>query len=365
MKRFALIVVLASVLGCDQKDLPEPPQPNEKQSTSPTAVEGDSFDALSPPAPRMTMPPALRTMRLADRSVGTITAPQTPERTLNALGLAACQTGWTFQGLYFNDEGVLVATQPMSVGLAEIPVGKKVKYQSPDTEGRALLLDFDAFGYDRIVGTLTVLDTTANDAPLLKLHVDGKPTALANAPGLGPAGCFDTGYWMAESGDEKKFGPVTAVYDPANLHYVGARITPTVSLVFLFTLKPAERGQGDLIKTTVAKIQEKPDLIPIRIYLERRTNEASPKAETGPLIKLEEHPLVAGELFASFTTGEVGGPIRLELKGAEFPKWDGPLSGAKVDRIRLETLFVTDSEGEEVPLPSQPDWFERPPVVLP
>jgi hypothetical protein len=210
-----------------------------------------------------------------------------------------------------------------------------------------------------------VLDTANDDTVVLEMTIDGRPTALVRAPGLGPMGCFDTGFWKLKNGDEQVFGPVSAVYDPANLHYVGARLTPTTSLVFLFTLRDGERGQGDLITTTAEKIREKPDTFPIRMYLERRVNESGVADATGPLTKRIEAPLESGKLYASFPTGEVGGPMRIQLEDAKLPEWDGPLSGATIDLFRAETLFVTDTHGEDVPLPAPPEWFERPPVVLP
>jgi hypothetical protein len=57
--------------------------------------------------------------------------------------------------------------------------------------------------------------------------------------------------------------------------------------------------------------------------------------------------------------------MRIQLEDARFPDWDGPLSGATIDLFRAEVLFVTDTHGDDVPLPAPPEWFERAPVVLP
>lgn len=313
----------------------------------------------------MALPEALRTLRLRDQSVGTISLPSTPNRNLHGVGLAACQTGWTLQGLYLDDEGALVTTSPITIGLAEVPTGRAIRYTDPALADRAYLLDFKAFGYDRVSGRVRVLDTSNDDAVVLEMNVDGTPSSLLRAPGLGPAGCFDTGFWKASKGEETTFGPALGIYDPANLHYVGLRLNPTVNLVLLFTLKASERGRNDVINTSFEKIRENPELVPIRGYLERRVNADAPADATGPLIELQEYPIERGKIVAAFPTGDVAGPMRIAIEGIVLPTWDGPGSGATFDKIRAEVLFVTDTEGEEVPLPSQPDWFERPPVVLP
>lgn len=365
--RHAIVLAVFALVAasCDDEKKTKDPVTTVDETTESTDEPAPSLESAEPPAPRLALPPALRTIRLSDDDVGTISDPKTPTRKMNGFGLASCQTGWTFQGLYFNDDGTLVATAPFTIGLATVPTGRQVRYVDPDIPNRALSLDFSQFGLDRVTGTVRVLDTASNDDVLLEMTVDGPPTSLVRAPGLGPAGCFDTGFWKATAGDDDVFGPALGVYDPANLHYVGLRISPTENIVLLFTLKPGERGRGDVINTSFAKIEENPELIPVRGYVERRVNRSDTGSKTGPVIEIVELPIEQGDIIASFPTGKVAGPMRIALKNVVLPEWDSDWSGVTIEKLRAEVLFVTDTKGEEVPLPSRPDWFERPPVVLP
>lgn len=283
-------------------------------------------------------------MRLPDAPVGTYFDREVPEGVpLRAVGLNLCQTGWVLQGFVERD-GSLAATPTLPIHYATLPSGP-AEHRDPAIPGQAIVLDFKAPSMRHLNGTLRIVEDGSTD-DIMKMTILGAPVGIASAPGLGPQGCFTTGYYQMALGAEKRVGPVSAVWDNKRLHYIGLRLTEQHGIGIWLHLEPTNRQPQNVIRGDLETVGEKPTRFPLRVVFETRRT-------TVDGVVVDETPATAGKFLAAFVKASPQGPVRVELTDLVFPDWDGPLANATVE-VRAEALFVTDLVGPGVPVPSEP-----------
>lgn len=339
MKR--LLIIVALLAGCEDK----PPAP-------PTEVDAGPAPTVKGPAPpidfepipsRLALPVKVRAMRLPEGSVGAYRDQELkqPAR-LMAVGLNLCQTGFVLQG-YIERDGELAVTPALAIPRDVLPTEPTTIF-SPRIPDQMFHLDLQEASMARLKGTVRILQKGSADE-VMRMVIDAEPIGITTGPGLGAQGCFTTGSYDLELGDQQRQGPVSAVYDGKRLHYVGMRLTEKYGIGVWLHLEPTHRQPQNVIRGDLATVGEKPKRFPFRVVFETRTMEAG-------AVVVHETPATEGDLMAAFVKANPQGPIRIELENLKFPDWDGPLSGVTVDRVRTEAMIVTDIEGVGVPVPS-------------
>ncbi len=340
------VILIVGLLTACKRDVVEPQQskvvapeqPTEPQPTEPQPT------AFSPPPVRLAVPARVAAMRILEQKpVGTLSGDFLPaEVPLLGVGLNRCQTGWAIQGLYSQD-GAFNATHPFLIQLAEIPT-RPVKYKVPDVPGH-FVLNFSTFSEEQIVGEFAI--EREDGSRHLTMNINGAPTGVIPTPSLAENGCFTTGYYVL-SGDVR--GPVTAVFDGKNAHFVSVRLSAKHAISVVMDMRAHVKGPKHILRADLERINAKPDQFPFRIFFE--VNEG--RADTdivGPEFEPRQIAAMKGQFKGSFANNTPESPLRMEITNLQMPIWDGPFSGEVIDSLRIETLFY--SKGQPiVPIPS-------------
>lgn len=346
----ASLVSLGCLCGCERRE-PEQPEPaataGETTPTAETSGATDTSFEFEPQPDRLALPTKLLGMRLEGPDAGTLYDEHYPEgTTLRAVGLAQCQTGWVLQGfLEPEPDAELRATPPFQIALPTLPAGQTVETKHPTLQRQTMLLDFDVATMHRLKGTFRVVDDETTDE-VFRMEIDAVPTTVTPAAGLGPQGCFTTGSWEMHRGETTLEGPTTAVFDGRRVHYIGLRLTEKYGIGMWLVLQPQHREPKYVIRGNLRRIIEKPKKYPFRVVFETR----EPDPEFG--LTIDEIQAPDGDFRASFKKPSPEGPVRVEIENLKVPdEWEGPISGT-IDKVRVETLIVTDTNGTSVPIPT-------------
>ena len=328
--------------ACEQKPLPLQDVPDvpavvvpEVQSPVPT---------FEPPAARTPLLKQFLDKEVAQRApVGTYVDAELAEPIpLKAVGLNQCQNGYTLQG-YMQRGDAIVATPPLPIRYATLPTAPAESHH-PAIAGQALQLDLKTATLRTLTGSVAIV-STADQKTLMKMQIDAAtPIGILTGRGLGAQGCFTTGRYELKTASGTTDGPVAAVFDGKRLYYVGARLTEKYGIGLWFHLEPAHRQPENVLRGDLATIADNPRKFPFRVVFETRKS-------TPDGVSIEETPATAGRVMASWSTTQAEGPLRIEVSDLIFPKWEGPLSGSEIQRLRIAASFVTDLQGSRVPLP--------------
>lgn len=341
MKGHLLATASLFVLACEGKPAPAPPA---EPSPNTTGAPG-RFD-LEPPPARLALPAQVLAMRLPAGPAGTYWDQELAQPVpLRAVGLNQCQTGWMLQG-YLDRDGKLSATPPLLIRYGTLPLGP-AESRDPAIADQAIVLELAEASMERLRGTVRITDAAGGD--VMRMTIDTTPVGIASGPGLGGQGCFTTGYFEAAQGDARQVGPVAGVWDQKRLHYLGLRLDERHGVGIWLYLEPTHRQPQNVIRGDLHAVADRPTRFPFRVVFETRKT-------TADGFTIEETPATQGSLLAAFLKANPQGPVRVELADLAFPDWDGPLAGVTLERLRVESLLVTDPDGAGVPVPSTPHF---------
>ncbi|MEZ4458584.1 MAG: hypothetical protein R3E66_02430 [bacterium] len=347
MKRLVLALMLTA--GCEKSPPPAPVPP-------PAVDAAPSFERITPPSARLALPLDVLAMRIEGEPVGQLVSQDLPSPDpvpLKAIGVNLCQTGWFIQGLVEQD-GKLHTSPGFLLEFADLE-REGFNYHVPGIENSHLVVSLSKLSLDEAEGSISVVGK--DDLTTFSMAFAGKPVGVPAQPAFSAQGCFTTGYYRLSDGVQ---GPATAVFDGKDLYYVGLRLSEKHSLVVMVSLRADQRKPGNVIQGSLERVADAPDKFPIRVMLETRSNAKKQVEVTGPILQTQHIPVTKGTIRASFMTDDARGPIRIDLRDLELPKWDGPLSEAKIPRVQAEVLFVTDPKSPVVPVPSEPKWETQP-----
>lgn len=339
---------LVALGGCQSSS-----PPTTSTTATQTAAQRPKHDVLVPPVQRLAWPLEVLAMRLPDGHVGELRSKDLPGGEtipLKAIAVNLCQTGWFVQGLVEQD-GKLQTSAGFLLEFAQIPNHKFI-YEVPDVTKSHLVVDLQQLSLEKAKGSLTVIDV-ASQQSTFSMSFDGIPVGVPAQPGFSAQGCFTTGYFRLPDGVQ---GPATAVFDGDDLFYVGMRLSEQHSLVVMLSMRADLRKPQNVIQGSLEHVAIDPQKFPFRVLLEKRTNSGEIGEKSGPLIQTEQIPIQKGTIRAAFLSTDPKGPLRIDLRDLELPTWDGPLSGAKLDRVQAEVLFVNDPKSPVIPVPSEPNW---------
>ncbi len=353
--RFIVFLVAVSLLGCESKPKETAPDPAPAKDAGQVAEKPNDNPQPTPvattgPTVRIAAPHKLLQMRMDQtKPIGNIVVEDSEPQPLEGFGLNRCQTGFVFQG-YYKEGDKLVSTPHFNVQLGEVPLGRAFVYDDPMIETTVLKMNVSAFDLDNVKGVISLNDA-ATGVERMKMTLDGPPTTVATAPGVGPMGCYTTGYYLADG----KQGPVVAVWDGNELFYVGIQLTENRSLTVEFAMRGGQRRPENMIQASLKRVFEKPDRFPFRVNFEKRFNAEPVYDKTGPQLSVQKTPVESGNIRAAFRSSSPNGPIRIELENITIPPDHGELSGKTVN-FKVEAEFVSDLKGRLVPVPIPPQW---------
>jgi hypothetical protein len=339
-------MLLVSML-CACKD----PGHESVEEPAPTTVERSATAVASldfePLPERLALPLKLLDMRIEGPDAGTLYDENFPDGTaLRAVGLNQCQTGWVLQGFLRSRPGAeLRATPPFQIALPTLPSGQTVEQTHPTLPGQTMVLDFDEATMRRLKGSFRVVDDATSEE-VFRMEIDTVPVTVTPAAGLGPQGCFSTGSWRMTEGDKTLQGSTSAVFDGRRVHYIGMRLTEKYGIGMWLILQPQHRQAKYVLRGNLRRIIEEPKKYPFRVVFETR----NPDSRFG--MTVDELQALDGDFRAAFRKPSAEGPVRIEIENLKVPDaWEGPLSGT-IDRVRVDTLIVTDTNGTSVPIPT-------------
>lgn len=339
-----LTAALSIGVGCESK----PDSKTSNEADAGAGIEVQSTDSpqpadSSPPPTRPALPLQLVESRLKSSSVGHVRIQgEDTDRVLRAIGLNLCNTGWALQGFIEGDDGLEV-TPVLTLGMAEVPLEPAV--YPPRSEGARIKIDAKRFSFGHVEAKIDLI--SPDDESALSFDINGVPIGVVNDAKAAMAGCYTTGAFKTGALE----GPVSAVFDGALGYEARARLDQRHDLVVSLTVKPSSRTPQNVFRGDLARIFEKPETSPIRVFVERRVR---PTKDENREIAFDRIPLKKGEIVGAFGANSPQGPIRWMLTDIEIPDWTGPLAGQTVEEFKLETAFATDSP--IVPMPREPNW---------
>lgn len=350
-------VALCAAPGLACKPKATPPAEAEdtaKATPPPERLAQDEPRAMWRPLPQHPATPmTLKALHL-DRAarVGALSLPgQAEPRPLVAVGLNPCLEGWALQGFYLEgqDSPKLMATQAYRLPQASLKLNASMRLQDIDHPTRELTLKLTHHDEARIAGELEVKAQDAKgSSEVTTLRFDGPNQGLVASEGLGPKGCFSTGYAHRPGDPSSYLGPVTGVWERVGFYTISLWLDGQTRLSVLWRVAPQHIKAGELVKLDLASVFKAHDQHDVRVLFETLK-----PAEGDQPASWQKEPVEAGQLTISAQKTDVAGPLRVELRDIKLtPALRSRAAWASTPLMPPLTLvagFSTDRRGLSVP----------------
>ena len=351
MKHASLLLLMSTLaLGCQKKEGASAPASSAPPATSGALAAQAS--PLTPPAPRLATPLALKSLGTPSAGTLTLQTPQGPRtHDVRAVALQPCRSGWIFQAFYLNEHQKPAVTQPAVFMERELVTGERISVPHPSNHDLTTTYEIAQYDEHHVRGTLSF--ATASGEPRLTATFDAPNISPAPAQGLGTWGCFTTGsYELTRESGERALGPITARRDVHDSYKLHLELSPTHSFSVWVHLPVRALRVGEVVDVELEDVLTTPRDHRARAFFEVRSRQGLLPAQQGTAPTLwTRTPAPRGRLqveLLSVDERDMGAMIT--LTGLVVPgDWEGPLAGERVD-IRGIARFVTDRRGMIVPI---------------